>query len=553
MKDWNRDLAQEQQEAAANRYRMRTAVRDQAAEALATKKPFEVDSEERVSARKALVAAEDTFALERVIGASDLFPISYLQKGMDVSRAVCRIEIRDNIGRPLGYGTGFLVSPSLLMTNNHVLEQEESAQYSIAAFNYENDIDGTPRTPRNFRLNPGRFFVTDKELDFTLVAVDPAAADGTRLAEFGYLPLIGKAGKILKGEYVSIIQHPEAAPKAVAVRENQLVDVLEQFLHYHTDTQCGSSGSPVFSDEWKVVALHHAGVPDPGDSTRWVANEGIRVSVIMAYLESLKNTLGADARVLLDELLSALQEPPSAVPRAPLMETGVLSRERYEQARGYDPHFLGDNFAVPLPAVSPAAAGDVARTSDGGEELKYTHFSVVMSMSRALAFFTAVNIDGGSLQDIKRGTDKWYFDPRIDREYQCGPELYAKNELDRGHLVKRTDPAWGSAAYEANDETFHFTNCSPQHTKLNTKTWEDLENYIYRTGLPGRRPPVPGKVPHSCRVLEGCRDGEGRYHPFGHRVSPDPEEPDREPRVCVRHHVQHVPGPGCHDRETDGP
>ncbi|WP_180234189.1 DNA/RNA non-specific endonuclease, partial [Bacillus cereus] len=74
--------------------------------------------------------------------------------------------------------------------------------------------------------------------------------------------------------------------------------------------------------------------------------------------------------------------------------------------------------------------------------------------------------------------NQWHFDPRIDKQYQCGDELYENNDLDRGHLVRRRDPIWGDSAEEANKDTFHFTNCSPQHRDLNQKTWAELENYI---------------------------------------------------------------------------
>ena len=40
----------------------------------------------------------------------------------------------------------------------------------------------------------------------------------------------------------------------LALRENQIVDLLEQFLHYRTDTEPGSSGSPVYNDQWQIVA-----------------------------------------------------------------------------------------------------------------------------------------------------------------------------------------------------------------------------------------------------------------------------------------------------------
>jgi endonuclease G len=101
-----------------------------------------------------------------------------------------------------------------------------------------------------------------------------------------------------------------------------------------------------------------------------------------------------------------------------------------------------------------------------------------MNRARKLAFFTAVNINGGELKQVPRSSDRWYFDPRIDRNYQSGPELYASNDLDRGHLVRRLDPVWGKAAARANEHTFHFTNASPQHRNLNQKTWLNLEDYI---------------------------------------------------------------------------
>jgi endonuclease G len=103
-----------------------------------------------------------------------------------------------------------------------------------------------------------------------------------------------------------------------------------------------------------------------------------------------------------------------------------------------------------------------------------------MSKSRNLAIVTAVNVDGNNLQDLPRKKDVWYFDPRIEKKYQYGPDLYSNNDLDRGHLVRRLDPVWGSLASIANEDTFHFTNCSPQHKNLNQRTWLDLEDYILK-------------------------------------------------------------------------
>ena len=154
-----------------------------------------------------------------------------------------------------------------------------------------------------------------------------------------------------------------------------------------------------------------------------------------------------------------------------------LTPEWYARRKGYDPKFLGPH--VDLPTLSPERVEDTVLLKDGnGHELKYTHFSVVMSKSRKLAFFTAVNIDGRRIADLPRDRDVWYFDPRIERKYQMDPKVYEHPQLDRGHLVRRLDPVWGKSAKKANEETFHFTNCSPQHSKLNQRTWLDLENYI---------------------------------------------------------------------------
>jgi V8-like Glu-specific endopeptidase len=88
------------------------------------------------------------------------------------------------------------------------------------------------------------------------------------------------------GEHVNIIQHPEGGPKQIALTANQVVNVFEYRLQYTTDTLPGSSGSPVFTDAWKVVALHQAGgnllTNQRGD--RMFANEGILMSYIMRAL-----------------------------------------------------------------------------------------------------------------------------------------------------------------------------------------------------------------------------------------------------------------------------
>ena len=58
-----------------------------------------------------------------------------------------------------------------------------------------------------------------------------------------------------------------------------------------------------------------------------------------------------------------------------------------------------------------------------------------------MAFFSAVNIDGGAQQDVgKREGDSWLRDPRIDEDFQIGNEFYGKQatfEVERERPTRR--------------------------------------------------------------------------------------------------------------------
>lgn len=508
---------------AAARFAAQSAERDRNLKALLRRTSFQVDEPERVRNRLFLLPSSDKYAMERVINESDLLKINYLAIGLQAAAAVARVVV----GRTLGYGTGFMVSPSLFMTNNHVLWDHDIAAQSRLDFQYEDDIHDLPRPVRSFRLDPARFFLTSEELDFTLCAVQPANLEGVLLKQFGYLPLIEETGKALIGEFVSIIQHPNGDTKYVVIRENRVVDFpSDDLMHYVTDTDPGSSGSPVCNDQWEVVALHHSGVPamdDKGnllcadgkiwtddmgeDKIAYVANEGIRISRICKFLRDKTDWTPAE-KTLIDELFArpseitgfstmiapagtstpgadagvVLTPPDQTMADGGTARTALKTRtpalSEYADVKGYDPLFLGADHRVDLPALSRTMQKDLAPLkNDGGTELKYTHFSILMSKSRRLAFFTAVNIDGKQSTDMGR-SDEWLFDPRMDKRYQSGADLYASNDLDRGHLVRRLDPVWGPEATKANVDTFHFTNAAPQHKFLNQRTWNDLEDYL---------------------------------------------------------------------------
>jgi len=269
----------------------------------AARKKQEEEAEERVAA----LADERQHNVERikrdptrkVIGTADFLGVSYLDGGVAAARAVGRVVIREN-GSVAGFGTGSLVSPSLLITNNHVLPSAEVADGSSIEFKFQDGVDGKPEDPVTFDLDPAKFFLTDKDLDFALVAVKATSGE---LADFSFNRLTDDKGKDTLGSFVTIVQHPKGEKKQIALRENRVVDVLDDHLHYAADTEPGSSGSPVFDDTWRVVCLHHASVqaPDHKELGGFV-NEGIRVKSLRAFITG--KTFPADQQALVDELFS---------------------------------------------------------------------------------------------------------------------------------------------------------------------------------------------------------------------------------------------------------
>ena len=257
----------------------------------------------------------------------------------------------------------------------------------------------------------------------------------------------------------------------------------------------------------------------------WESNLGVRVSRIVQYLRDDNSaTTNPLVRAMLDDV--AVGGPSLAGPPLTTSPTGgaALSLARVEQAleslaeqiggsflsaeearrrrtvripaqprrpsavaeTGYDSDFLGTS--VPFPTLTPRALsyGRAAVNRETGQsELPYTHFSIVMNAERRLAFATGVNIDGRKSVPLGRNRDRWSYDPRLPEEEQAGDWLYKEeggNFFDRGHLVRRLDPCWGTAAVveRANIDTFHWTNCSPQHWSFNQGEflWNGLENYI---------------------------------------------------------------------------
>jgi endonuclease G len=239
----------------------------------------------------------------------------------------------------------------------------------------------------------------------------------------------------------------------------------EGFVFEHDCTTLGGNSGSVVLDaaSGEAIGLHYAG-------EFGIRNRAVRAERIKSRLTELHLQVAVPAAYsrLGDRLIPG-PEAEEAARRQP---------EDYKDREGFQRDFVEG-----LPAFAPDFAnlsGDLAKSRLNGQELKYHHFSVWMSRSRRLAVCTAVNIDGSRLHRFVRNKDRWWFDPRLELGQQIGNELYARNRLDRGHLVRRLDPVWGSEAEAraAMEDTFHYTNATPQHEGFNQVTWVELENYI---------------------------------------------------------------------------
>ncbi|WP_073563974.1 DNA/RNA non-specific endonuclease [Archangium sp. Cb G35] len=509
---------------------------------------------------------------ERILGKkTDFMGVSWIDSARGGANAVGRVV--EGTLKPLG--SGVLISHRLFLTNNHLIEDAQAARELFVELDYELDANGQPRPLTRYTFDPDSFFLTSPQddLDFTIVALGKRVLGRREVSEFGYCPLFATADRHLLGEFVNIVQHPEGDYKQVVIRENRLVTRLDTVLHYMADTLPGSSGSPVFNDQWALVALHHWGTPfrevtlPTGARIRKDLNEGIRISAIVRTLQDMMQDRSPEERRLLQPALRSpgrggvrraaatgpsertgvapgaakspgpatrLQpdgavtwtiplelsmrlgaSPPVGIasrPPAPGPKPRPTSRDadgagealvridtNYANRRGYDPDFL-KGFHVELPRLSAAMRKQAARKlrAAKGEdpfELKYQHFSVVMNAKRRMAFFTACNIDGSTWVNINRASGEpreaaeaaevWFEDPRISPDAQSNQDLYDRQRprtFDRGHLVRRQDPTWGTStrAQRANADTFHFTNCTPQVSRFNQRAqyWQGIERWL---------------------------------------------------------------------------
>lgn len=393
-------------------------------------------------------------------------------------------------------GTGWVIAQDgpghlLVATNRHVAQiVARRTAFGTGAFLFDPAGGGRYGAQIDFNEEEGapedmaRVAVIER---FTYIAEDTAADVAlARIAvpsAFRVEPLTLAEAEGRNGEPIAVIGYP-----ARDSRNDQ--DAMERYfqglydvkrfspgllrvqpgatrLSHDATTLGGNSGSPVISLETKdVVGLHFAG-------KYGVANSAVRVGTLKAILS------GSRTQVAVGGGGGAQAEDSEG-------RDGTHTAQDLADRPGYDPAFLG-HFTVPMPDPAEVPNVALAEPSDAAAErpfeLRYQHFGVLYCRNYRSPVVTAVNIDGGQPFHIKRSSDRWFYDLRIPREIQIGSEAYSDMGVDRGHIVKRDMPNWGTDAAivkRANFDTFHFTNCSPQHGRFNrnVQTWLGLEEHL---------------------------------------------------------------------------
>ena len=229
----------------------------------------------------------DSAQLEKITGKqSTLLPIAFLEMGLQRAKAIARMDLGDR-----GSGSGFLIGDDLLLTNHHVLEDKAQARAAKAQFNYQQTMAGLAATYDEYELDPDSpdgLFKTSADDDWTAVKVKPkqGVVPGSKWATLK----VGEQDPQID-DFTIIIQHPSGGPKQIALYHNVIafVDPAKRVIQYLTDTEPGSSGSPVFDTQWNVIALHHSGgwLREPGNDPKqkFYRNEGMHINTVIAGLK----------------------------------------------------------------------------------------------------------------------------------------------------------------------------------------------------------------------------------------------------------------------------
>jgi endonuclease G len=282
-------------------------------------------------------------------------------------------------------------------------------------------------------------------LTFTSCDPDEALPNGTILTTDSAAQTLVLKGYVSTTAGFSVLQ-PAGFSTPVYLKDQQLYGKQYSFLAVGTSRLDALTSVPSTSEAWQTAAEVREGVAywvryDGGSAYRFiklrvVAIDGNNVDVEYVVMSETQERPNSNANAGYSEAAAAAYETP-----------------RLDGSHTYVAHYVSDGTIL--------------------------NYSLEWNAAKKHANWVAFSFDATTCQDLVSRTNNWAVDPLLPKEMQVDNTYHTNDGFDRGHLCASEDRVYST---EANDQTFYFSNMSPQLNSLNGGFWAKLEARVQTWG-----------------------------------------------------------------------